>query len=233
VSTEHDDRAPDPGTRATGGRDGVASQRGNTIEWEVQRTEIFSDGVMAIGLTLLVLDLSVHGYRDSNLATTIISQWPTYVAFFMSFVYVAVMWMNHHAAFNRLRATSFALLWANMGILLGAVVLSYPTGVLAEAFQTGNVADERSAIVLYGALALLMGLSWTAFFFVVSRHPMLWKFEGDRQRWRTVTTWATFGALGYLVAIAAGLLIHPWVALIGFVVLLVYRSTQARRISRP
>ena len=67
----------------------------------------------------------------------------------VSVIYVGVMWMNHHAAFDRLKA------------------LSFPTAVLAEAFQNHNLSDERAAVVLYGLLAYAMGMSWWFFFVLV------------------------------------------------------------------
>ncbi len=198
---------------------------------DLERTEIFSDGVLAIALTLLALNLSIAGYRQNALASKLFDLWPTYLAFLASFIFVAVMWMNHHATFDRLKALSIPLQWANMAVLLGAVVLSYPTAVLAEAFQSGSVADERSAVVLYGLLAAVMGFSWCVFFVSIARNPHLWEYPGDSKKWKKVAAWAFGGAFGYFVAIAAGLLFSPYVALILFFVLVLYRSTQAKRIA--
>ncbi len=197
----------------------------------LERTEIFSDGVLAIALTLLALNLSIAGYRENALASKLFELWPTYLAFLASFIFVAVMWMNHHATFDRLKALSIPLQWANMAVLLGAVVLSYPTAVLAQAFQSGSVADERSAIVLYGLLAAVMGFSWCVFFVSIARNPHLWEYPSDHKKWKKVATWAFGGAFGYFIAIAAGLLIDPYVALVLFFVLVLYRSTQAKRIA--
>jgi uncharacterized membrane protein len=198
---------------------------------ELDRTEIFSDGVLGIALTLLALNLSIAGYRQNALASKLFELWPTYLAFLASFIFVGVMWMNHHASFDRLKAVSISLQWANMAVLLGAVVLSYPTAVLAEAFQSGSLADERSAVVLYGLLAAVMGFSWCLFFLIILRSPRLWEYPGDRRKWKRVATWAFGGAFGYFIAIAAGLLINPYVALVLFFVLVLYRSTQATRIA--
>ena len=211
--------APGPGT-------GHAHAPGNVF-----RTELFSDAVFAIAITLLALNLSVTSYRQNHLGTYLAHQWPTYAAFFVSFTFVAVMCMNHHAAFHSLSQVTFPLQWANMGVLLGATVLSFPTGILADAFVSGNQRDERAAVVLYGLVALVMGLSWTVFFWTIYRHPDTWKHEDDGPMWRRVSIWATFGALFYLVAIAAGLLTTPVVSLASFLVLVLYRSTQARRIN--
>jgi uncharacterized membrane protein len=197
----------------------------------VHRTELFSDAVLAIAITLLALGLGVSEYHENALGDSLLSQWPSYVAFLASFVYIAVMWMNHHAAFLRVRMVSPALIWANMGILLGSVVLTFPTTALALAFQSGNAADERAAIVLYGGLAALMGVSWVVFFEVLRRDSSLWVHPGDGPMWRRVTLWAIGGAAGYLVAIAIGLAV-PVLGLVMLFVLVAYRATQSSRIAR-
>jgi len=68
------------------------------------RTELFSDAVLAIALTLLVLDLSIRTFQASQLQGTLLHMWPTYVAFIAAFFYVSVMWINHHFAFARLNS---------------------------------------------------------------------------------------------------------------------------------
>lgn len=68
------------------------------------RTELFSDAVLAIALTLLVLDLSIRTFQASQLQGTLLHMWPTYVAFVAAFFYVSVMWINHHFAFARLNS---------------------------------------------------------------------------------------------------------------------------------
>jgi uncharacterized membrane protein len=202
------------------------------IEREVRRTEFFSDGVMAIGMTLLVLNLSVSSYHRDELSAQLRAQWPTYVAFALSFTFVAVMWMNHHAVFDRLRALSFAVQWANMGILLGAVILNYPTVVLASAFQSGSLRDEKAAIVLYCLMAFFMGLCWEILFLIVWRTPRLWKYESDEPKWRRVSLWGVGGAFGYLIVLLVGEFVNPWLAGLLIFLLVLYRASQAPRIAR-
>ena len=212
--------------------DQQGTSRHKSPESEILRIELFSDGVLAIALSLLALDLSVTTYQQGSLSNSIIHKWPTYASFLVSFIYVAVMWMNHHATFHRLRAVNFPLMWANMGVLLGAVVLSYPTALLSSAFETTNVADQRAAVVLYGLVAFFMGLSWCLLFFVIDRSSELWVNPNDGPKWRQVTLWAGGGACGYLLAVAAGVWISPILSLVMFFVLVAYRSTQAMRINR-
>jgi len=73
------------------------------------RTEAFSDGVFAIVITVLVLDLANPHYRPGGLGPALAKQWPAYLAFGLSFVYVGVLWLNHHALFRRISRLSLAL----------------------------------------------------------------------------------------------------------------------------
>lgn len=195
------------------------------------RVELFSDGVLGIAMTLLVLDLAVGEFETGNLFTALSHQRATYVAFLISFVFIGVMWLNHYATFHQVRWVSTPVLWANLGVLLGAVVLPYPTAVLAAAFRDGNLADERTAIILYGSMAFVMGLSWAVLFWIISRHPQLWSTPNSGPMWQRVTRWAVGGAFAYPVAIVLGLVTSPWVSVALFFFLVLYRSTQASRIN--
>ena len=102
------------------------------------RAEAFSDAVFASVGTLLVLDLTNPRYEAGGLAAALAMRWPAYLAFGFSFVYVGVIWLNHHALFRRIRYLDLTLNWINLAVLLGAVIIPFPTAVLAAAF-----ADRR------------------------------------------------------------------------------------------
>jgi uncharacterized membrane protein len=111
------------------------------------RVETFSDGVFAIVITLLVLDLRLPEHPAGALLHELLAQWPAYLAFTVSFVYIGIIWLNHHALFRRIRRTAVGLNWANLGVLFGAVILPFPTAVLAAAFgESGDRADQRVAV---------------------------------------------------------------------------------------
>ena len=104
---------------------------------ESTRVEAFSDGVFAIAITLLVLDLKApmsHGKFLHDL----LSQWPAYVAYLASFAYVGVIWVNHHQLFTRIARVNAGLLWRNLALLLTTSVLPFPTAVIGSACRPSS-----------------------------------------------------------------------------------------------
>jgi len=200
-------------------------------EIETIRTEFFSDAVLAIALTLLVLDLDLGEFRKAELSGLLTRELETYAAFFVSFLFIAVTWHNHHAAFNRLKGVSSPLLMANFGILLGATLLPFPTGIVATAFRVESLRDEQIAVLLYGLLAFVMSVSWTCFFHLVSRDPHLWKNSGEKEMWGRVRNFAGCIAVGYFMAAIFGFFLSPWLSIALFAGLLIIQSTQAHRMS--
>ena len=93
------------------------SAEGESGQADTGRAEAFSDGVIAIIITLLVLDLRPPGGEPGGLLRGLLRQWPTYLAYVTSYVYVGVVWLNHKAMFRRIRSIDRGLHWANFGIL--------------------------------------------------------------------------------------------------------------------
>lgn len=104
-------------------------------ENETARIEAFSDGVFAIAITLLVLEIKVPGHEevaDQGLARSLAALWPAYLAFFTSFVTVLVIWVQHHWIFTQFRKSDHFLLYWNGLLLLAVTFVPFPTGLLAE-----------------------------------------------------------------------------------------------------
>jgi Endosomal/lysosomal potassium channel TMEM175 len=99
---------------------------------ESGRVEAFSDGVLAIVITLLVLDLRAPTMRDAMLQQ-LLRRWPAYVAYLAWFAYAGVIWVNHHQLFTRIAGVDTGLLWRNLALLLTTSVLPFPTAVLGSA----------------------------------------------------------------------------------------------------
>ena len=176
------------------------------------RVETFSDGVLAIVITLLVLDLRAPTARGHFLHE-LLHQWPAYVAYFASFAYAGVIWVNHHQLFTRMAAVDVGLLWRNLWLLLATSVLPFPTAVLGSAFQHGSRADQSAALVVYCIVATIMAAAWLALFHYLCRHPDLHDdatpagfFAAERMR-------SLVGICAYAVAAAVSVW-RPVVALV-------------------
>src|SRR6476661_4654831 len=92
------------------------------------RLEAFSDGVIAI--TLMILEVKIPHVRAGNLASALGDQWPSYVAYVLTFVVIGIMWMNHHRVFELIARVDRGLLFVNLFMLMGIAFLPFPTALL-------------------------------------------------------------------------------------------------------
>ena len=119
------------------------------------------DGVFAIAITLLVLNLKVPTVPVGHLGEALARQWPMYAAFLISFAFIGIMWMNHHRLFTHIARSDDVLLILNLLLLLGVVVVPFPTAVLA--LHLGQ-AGQLPALILYNAtyvfIAVIFNLLW-------------------------------------------------------------------------
>lgn len=131
---------------------------------ETVRVEAFSDGVFAIAITLLILEIKVpHSEKivsNSQLWHEIKHLWPSYFAFVFSFGSILVAWVNHHHAFNIINKTSRTFMYANGFLLLTITFIPFPTAMLAEFIGTRYA---QPAIVFYCFCSLLTTFAWYLF----------------------------------------------------------------------
>ncbi|HEY2393963.1 MAG TPA: TMEM175 family protein [Candidatus Angelobacter sp.] len=137
------------------------------MQSETTRVEAFSDGVFAIAITLLILEIKVPPIGQDHLATALLRQWPSYLAFLMSFIYIGVMWINHHRMFTHIRRSDDVLLVLNLLLLLGVSVVPYPTAILAQ--YLGR-ADQRTAAVFYNGTFVVISVFFN----------LLWRYAVSR-----------------------------------------------------
>lgn len=124
-----------------------------------ERIEMFSDGVFAIAITLLVLEIQPP--EDTHrLAHELGELWPSYIAYVVSFLLIGLVWANHHTMFQHIVRADRVLLFLNVLLLLDVAFLPFPTAVMANAFRDG--AGERVAVVLYGGTLVVGGLFFNA-----------------------------------------------------------------------
>ena len=196
--------------------------RGQRATANPSRAIAFSDAIIAIVITLLVLDLRAPHTERGELLVGLLNEWPTYLAYAASYLYLAVIWMNHKAAFTRIRELDVGLQWANLAILATLALVPWPTAVIAETWRSGNLVDQRVAVGLYGLVGALLCLAWLIFFSYLAGHPDLTKDEVEDSYFARERPRAVIGIVLYLAAGVAGALIHPLVASVVFLVLPVY-----------
>ena len=174
---------------------------------ESARVETFSDAVMAIVLTLLVLELRVPPHEPGRLPDALPQMWPSVVAFLISFLRVSVIWLNHHDIYARIRRVDRPLLVMNLWLLLNCTILPVPTAILADALRTGEKADLRAATVLYLMLAGVLVAAWIPMLAYLRDHPELAEpgTEAAFFHARRIRSWVgvVVDALAVVVAIVA------------------------------
>ena len=122
------------------------------------RMEAFSDGVFAIAITLLILDVAVH--PPGTPLQQLFNAWPTYVAYLISFLTIGGAWIVHAALTDRMERSDSIFLRLNLFVLLAVSFLPFPTRLLAEGL--GESAAERVAITVFGLTLLVIRLAGMA-----------------------------------------------------------------------
>jgi uncharacterized membrane protein len=172
-------REPDSGqTRALKGPE-VARREVRDI-LPLGRLDGFSDGVLAIAITILVLELRLPAHGESHLARAILHEWPSYLAYAASFVTIGVVWLQHARVSRSLRTADASLYRLNLLVLLFASFLPFPTKVVVEEF-VGHWNPHPSAVVFYALTLLAIDLSMLAFIRYAVRHQLAADAVGEER----------------------------------------------------
>jgi uncharacterized membrane protein len=202
-------------------RDESESRRGRRFLRlaETGRLEAFSDGVFAIVVTLLVLDLKEPTHPPGQLLAALGRQWPAYLAYFASFAYVAVIWLNHHQTFVGIQRVNRGVHFANFCLLFTTALIPFPTAVLSRTFIAGiDSSDAHTAVGLYAGVAAAMCMSWLLLYHQVHRYrDHLLEDQVDHEMFGSERTRAIIGIITYSLAGLVGALWLPAVALVAFV----------------
>lgn len=194
--------------------------------WDTSRTEAFSDGVFAIAVTLLVLDLAVPQQEvQKHLAHGILHEWPGYLGYVTSFVVVGGLWLVHHGIFGRLSYVNSRVMKINLLLLLLVSFLPFPTRLMAQAIRNANA--ERTAVIFYGLTLIAVSLTITALWAAAVRDRRLLKPGLTEQEIGAVTR-ATAPNLGLELGATAVAIPFPRVAAFMYLVIAVVVVFRAR-----
>jgi uncharacterized membrane protein len=191
--------------------------------------EAFSDGVFAIAITLLVLELAVH--PPGSALEQLFREWPAYVAYFVSFLTIGAAWLGHAALTDRLTRVDSIFLRLNLLLLMIVALLPFPTRLVGEALR--DVESERVFITFYGLTLLSIRLSGLVLDAYASRER-LYSPEGDEENedveeLQTGRRKLLPVLIGYTIAIAVGL-IFPVAAFCLYAALAVYLIVPFREV---
>jgi uncharacterized membrane protein len=211
---------PDPPTPPQAWEDGVATTA-------TGRLEAFSDGVLAVSATLLVLDIKTPEAGDGGSIWLFLGhQLPTLAAYVTSFLTILIFWVNHHALFHSVMRVDRLSLFINGLMLLAVSFISYATSVLGHALQSGQ--HDNQAAVLY---ALTLAVASTCFTFLWSHlgtHPELLR-PGARAGATRALRRSRVGPVLYLAASAVALLSAPASLSVDAVIALYFAVLPHRR----
>jgi len=167
------------------------------------RLEAFSDGVLAVAITLLVLNVKVPRPTVSHdLANQLANNWPEYAAYVTSFITIGIIWINHHAMIGRLRRADHAILFWNLLLLMSVGILPFATSLMATYLRQGH-GQQHLAAAIYSGSFLVMSLAFSA----LNRQILLVKpdrleTELPEERRREIFKRAVTGIAPYVIAIA-------------------------------
>ena len=183
------------------------------------RLEAFSDGVLAVAITLLVLDLHVDAAGGGSLGVQLRHEWPSFAAYVLSFSIIGVIWVNHHALFALAARVDRALLFYNLLLLMWVTTIPFTTSTLASFLRSGG-SDTRWAVVLYGSSMEGMAISFTLILAYLLRHKLVVR-PVSRAEGRAAVRRFGLGTLLYPAVMLIGL-IWPIVMLVVYGALTVY-----------
>src|SRR6266581_9272769 len=191
------------------------------------RLEAFSDGVFAIAITLLVLDIAVAGDAGQHLLRSIGALWPAYLAYVASFSTIGAVWLGHNAITEYLEHADAAFVRLNLLLLLFVSFLPFPTRLVADYIRQDKA--ERVAVTFYGIVLLLSStLLLVLWRYAVRAHLVRPDTADEEIELLTERLTPRLGA--YLVLIVSGLFV-PVIAVIGYLGIALYYIIPFRRLS--
>jgi len=166
------------------------------------RLETFSDGVFAIALTLLIIEIKVPHAEiistNKGLWSALFHTWPSWLAFIISFITILISWVGHAHGFKLINKTTNKLVYANGLLLLSIIILPYFTRVLAEYIQTDT---PKPAVTLYCAVSLMNSISWNIITHITLYPESLYKSNVNLNKIKSTYKFVSYGLWFYSFAV--------------------------------
>lgn len=182
-------------------------------EKETGRLEAFSDGVFAVAITLLVLDLQVPKLGEHATATALSAalahNWPSYLAFVTSFFTVLILWVSHHSIFRLVQRTNARLLFANGLLLMLTTVVPFSTSLVTEYLR---YPAAKLACAVYGGVFVLLSLAFSLLWYGVLADRRLFKADASPEVVERINRNYRLGTPAYLLA-TIGAFVSPYVTI--------------------
>jgi len=195
-------------------------------EKETGRLEAFSDGVFAVAITLLVLNIKIPGLDtpknlpgDQQLWQALRDEWPMLAAYVTSFSTIGIMWINHHRLFTHIKRTNTVLLLLNLSLLLVIVFIPVPTALLSEYLP---YPDAHAAAVVYCGTFLLMACSFYLLWFYASHNNRLLGNNVDANSVAAISRQYVFGPVSYLIIFVVSWFNTPTCIILSFILVLFF-----------
>jgi uncharacterized membrane protein len=167
------------------------------------RLEAFSDGVFAVAITLLALNLTVAGPGHGHLLDQLNERWPAFLAYLISFFMIGIVWVNHHVLVRSITAVDRTLLFLNLVLLLFVVLIPFATATEADYFPH-NSWDARLAMTIYAGVFLGMSAGFAGIFEWTLRGQRVARPLAPEKHWPARARFVG-GGLVYVVAIVVAL----------------------------
>jgi uncharacterized membrane protein len=188
------------------------------------RLEAFSDGVFAVAITLLVLEINVPG--GENLWHQLKEEWPSFASFFVSFWVIGIIWVNHHGVIDHLKRANRGVLYLNLLVLMSVVLIPFATALMAEHLKSG--ADEHVAAAVYAGAFVLMAIAFGVLWEYITRHRTMLGVELSDEEVRRRSIAFQIGNPIYAIAVLVAF-ISPAVVLVIIGALAVYYMVAGMR----
>ncbi|MEU3462045.1 TMEM175 family protein [Streptomyces sp. NPDC006733] len=191
---------------------------------ESGRVEAFSDGVFAIAITLLVLEIKVPPHAGDHLWSALGEMWPSYAAYAVTFLVIGIMWINHHTIFRYIARVDRTLLFLNLLLLMCVAALPWPAGLMAEYLREGDASHVAAAV--YSLFMVAHAVAYQALWWHLTKTGHLFDSRVDVAAARATRRRFAVGSVVYPVTVGLAFVSAPLTLAVHGVLAVYYAFNQ-------